>query len=63
MKPVTQEKINHGTEYIKISQNPYTDKVVDVTVVRQEPVSPDVNDAQNWRRKPDKRTWVGPPIQ
>ena len=35
MKPVTQEKINHGTEYIKIPQNPYTDKVVDVTVVIQ----------------------------
>ena len=33
MKPVTQEKINHGTEYIKIPQNPHTDKVVDATVV------------------------------
>ena len=31
MKPVTQEKINHGTEYIKIPQNPHTDKLVDVT--------------------------------
>ena len=30
MKPVTQGKINHGTEYIK---NPHTDKAVDVTVV------------------------------
>ena len=35
MKPVTQEKINHGTEYIKIPQNPYTDTVVDVTVAIQ----------------------------
>ena len=33
MKPVTQEKKNHGTEYIKIPQNPYTDKFVYVTVV------------------------------
>ena len=35
MKPVTQEKINHGTEHKKIPQNPYTDKVVDVTVAIQ----------------------------
>ena len=32
MKPVPQEKINHGTQYTKIPQNPYTDKVVDGTV-------------------------------
>ena len=35
MKPVTQEKINHGTKYIKIPQNLYTDEVVDVTVAIQ----------------------------
>ena len=35
MKPVTQGKINHGTEYIKIPKNPNTDKVVDVTVTIQ----------------------------
>ena len=39
MKPVTQEKINHATEYTKIPQNPYTDKVVDVTVVTGEIVT------------------------
>ena len=36
---ITQEKINHETEYIKIPQNRYTDKVVDVTVVIQDQVS------------------------
>ena len=36
MKPVTQEKINHGTGYIKFPQNPYTDKAVDATVVKGE---------------------------
>ena len=44
MKKITQEKINqekcnHETEYIKIPQNQYTDRVVDVTVVIQEQVS------------------------
>ena len=46
-KPITPEKINqetkhtkrNETKHIKITQNQYTDKVVDVTVVRQEPVS------------------------
>ena len=32
IKKITQEKINHGTEF-KIHKNPYTDKAVDVTVV------------------------------
>ena len=31
-KKINQEKINHKTKYIKISQNQYSDKVVDVTV-------------------------------
>ena len=43
---ITQEKINRETEYFKIHQNQCTDKVVDVTVVIQEQVSPDSNDAQ-----------------
>ena len=38
-KPVKQEKINHETEYTKIAQHQYTDKVVEVTVVIQEHVS------------------------
>ena len=33
LEKINQEKINHKTKYIKISQNQYTDKVVDVTVV------------------------------
>ena len=32
IKKINQEKINHKTKYTKISQNQYTDKVVDVTV-------------------------------
>ena len=32
-KKINMEKINHETEYIKISQNQYTGKAVDVTVV------------------------------
>ena len=35
-----------GDSYIKIPQNQYTDKVVNVNVVIQEQVSPDSNDAQ-----------------
>ena len=34
------QKINHKTKYIKISQNQYTDNVVDVTVVMMKQVSP-----------------------
>ena len=36
IKKTTLEKINHETEYIKISQNQYTDEAVDVTVVIEE---------------------------
>ena len=32
IKKITQEKVNQETEYIKIHQNQYTDKVVDVSV-------------------------------
>ena len=39
IKKINQEKINNKTRYIKISQNQYTDKVVDVTVVIQKQVS------------------------
>ena len=39
IRKINQEKINHKTRYIKISQNQYTDKVVDVTVVIQKQVS------------------------
>ena len=54
MKPITQEKINQETQHTKrneikhimIHQNQYTAKVVDVTVVVQEPVFSDSNDAQ-----------------
>ena len=31
LEKINQEKINHEIKYIKISQNQYTDKVVDVT--------------------------------
>ena len=40
IKKINQEKINHETDYIKISQNQYTDKVVGVTDVIQKQVSP-----------------------
>ena len=40
LEKTNQEKINHKTKNIKISQNQYTDKVVDVTVVIQKQVSP-----------------------
>ena len=33
LEKINLEKINHETEYIKISQNQYSDKAVDVTVV------------------------------
>ena len=46
MKKTTLEKINHETEYIKISQNQYTDKAVDVTVVIEEFVTQIQNNAQ-----------------
>ena len=39
IKKINQEKINHKTKCIKISQNQYTDKVVDVTFVIQKQVS------------------------
>ena len=37
-KPIIQEKINHETKHIKIHENQYADKVVDVTVWIQDPV-------------------------
>ena len=40
------EKINHETEYIKISQHQYTDKAVDVTVVIEGIVTQIQNHAQ-----------------
>ena len=40
IKKINQEKINHKTNYIKISQDWYTDKVVDVAVLIQKQVSP-----------------------
>ena len=46
MKNTTLEKINHETEYIKISQNQYMDKAVDVTVVIEEIVTQIQNNAQ-----------------
>ena len=54
MEKTNLEKINHETEYIKISQNQYTDNAVDLTVVIQDQVSPESNDAQSWRRKQGK---------
>ena len=51
-KPSTQEKINKETEHIKMPQNQYTDKVVDVTVVIQEQVS----QIQTMHRELEKET-------
>ena len=45
-EPIIQEKINQETEHNKVPRNQYTDKVVNVTVVIQEQVSPDSSDAQ-----------------
>ena len=36
LEKINLEKINRETTYIKISQNQYTDKAVDVTVVIEE---------------------------
>ena len=57
---ILKEKINQETEHIKISQNQYTDKVVDLTVVIQRQLT---QNQTMHRTKPDKRVWVGPPIQ
>ena len=46
LEKINLEKINHETEYIKISQNQYTDKAVDVTVVIEEIVIQIQNNAQ-----------------
>ena len=71
-KPITQEKIKqetvhtkrNETEHIKIPQSQYTDKVVDMTVVLQEPVHQiQTMHRKSWRRKPNKWIWVGRPIQ
>ena len=43
---INQEKINHETDYIKISKNQHTDKAVDVTVVIEEIVTQIQNNAQ-----------------
>ena len=40
LEKINQEKINHKTKYIKISQNQQTDKVVDVAAAVQERVPP-----------------------
>ena len=71
-KPIIQEKINHVTKHtkrnetthIKITQNQYTDKVVDVSVERQGQ-DPQIQTTRrkSWRRKPSKWIWVGPPIR
>ena len=62
-KPITQEKINHvtkhtkrnETKHIKITQNQYTDKVVDVSVEMQRHFPPiQTAHRKSWRRKPDK---------
>ena len=64
IKKITQEKIYQETECIKIPQNEYTDKVVDVTfeVQKQSPQMQTMH-RKSWRRKPDKRVWVGRPIR
>ena len=49
-EPFNQEKINQETEYTKIPQNQYTDRVVDVTVVMKEQASSEPNDAQKETR-------------
>ena len=52
---ITPEKINqvswNETEYIKIPQNPYTDKVTDATVVTQEQFSQTLTTHKNSRTK------------
>ena len=71
-EPIIQEKINHVTKHtkrnetthIKITQNQYTDKVVDVSVERQGQDPPiQTTHRKSWRRKPNKWIWVGPPIR
>ena len=46
LEKINLEKINHETEYIKISQHQYTNKAVDVTVVIEEIVTQIQNNAQ-----------------
>ena len=45
LEKINLEKINHETEYIKISPNQFTDKAVDVTVVIEEIVTQIQNNA------------------
>ena len=58
MKKTTLEKINHETEYIKISQNQYTDKAVDVTAVIEETVTQTQNNAQKDSEKEAQQVWI-----
>ena len=51
LEKINLEKINHETEYIKISQHQYTDKAVDVTVVIEEIVTQIQNNAQKISEK------------
>ena len=53
---INQEKINHETDHIKISQNQYTDKAVDVTVVIEEIATQIQNNAQ---KDSEKKTQQG----
>ena len=71
-KPITPEKIKQETEpikqketeYIKIPQDPYTDRVVGVFVASQRKVPQNqLMHGRGRRRKPDNRIWVGLPIQ
>ena len=48
---INQEKINHETKDIKISQNQYTDNAVDVTVVMKEMVTQIQSNAQKQSEK------------
>ena len=53
---ITQEKIYQETEYIKIPQNQYTDKTVDVTVeVQRQFHQMEMMQRKSRRRKPKSR--------
>ena len=65
LEKINVEMINYETEYVKISQNQYTDKAVDVTVVIKEIVTQIQNNAQEDAEKETQHVDLscGPPIQ
>ena len=63
IKKTTLDDINHGTDYIKISQNQYTDKAVDVTVVTEEIVTQIQNAQKDSEKETLQRDLSWTPIQ